>query len=82
MTFDTYTYRIGTCFVCAIEYGDTSGLIPAEERALSRFLASLPGSGHWVWGDEACFSRDEVTGLLGDCVEATLYVPEVAHEPA
>ena len=82
MTFDTYTYRIGTGFICAIEYGDTSSLIPAEERALSRFLASLPGSGHWVWSDEACFSRDEVTGLLGDCVEATLYVPEVAHEPA
>jgi hypothetical protein len=82
MTFETYSYRIAECFVCAIEYDDRSDLLPVEERALSRFLDSLPGSGHWVWGDEPCFSRDEVTGLLADCVEATLYVTEVSHESA
>jgi hypothetical protein len=78
MTFDTYDYRIAEGFVCAIEYGDGSGLLPAEERALSRFLAELPGSGHWA----ACFTQDEVTGRLAQCREATLYVPEVRHASA
>ena len=82
MSFETYSYRIAECFVCAIEYGDHSGLLPVEERALSRFLDSLPGSGHLVWAEEPCFSRDDVTGLLGQCLDATLYVPEVGHEPA
>lgn len=82
MCITAYTYRIAECFACAIEYGDHSGLLPVEERALSRFLNSLPGSGHWVWGDEACFTRDDVTGLLAPCLDATLYVPEVGHEPA
>ena len=82
MTFETYHYRIAECFVCAIEYDDRSGLLPAEERALSRFLDSLPESGHWVWGDEPSFTRDDVTGLLGQCLDATLYVPEVSHESA
>jgi hypothetical protein len=74
--FERYEYRIASHFVCAIEYGDLTGLDDDEEQALAAFLDTLPGSGHWEWGDAASFARDDVVGLWGDCVGAVYLVPE------
>ena len=73
--FTEYTYNICTHYASAIINGDESGLSDEELEGLNDFLDSLEhGPGHWdVSDEEPDFSRDEVSGLMGDCVTFTYY---------
>jgi hypothetical protein len=70
MTFETYHYSIGAHWICAIEYGDMTGLDDAECTALDAFLATLPGPGHWSCAEGQELDIDAVSGMLADCVPA------------
>lgn len=79
MKFTEYEYTIPAHMLCAIEYGDTSGLSDEDEKALDKFLESLP-KGNRVLSFEV-FSEfttsNDVLGRIGcDCVQATLTVME------
>jgi hypothetical protein len=72
------TYTIGSHFVCALEYGDYSGLTDEEENELENFIASLPRGYHvWQWGDSEEFSRCEVSDTMGQCINAVLFVDSI-----
>ena len=75
MLIEYDTYSIAEHWVTAIEYGDMTGLTEKEEKELDLFLGSLPsGPLCWSWGYEAEFSKDAVTGLMANCLEARLWV--------
>ena len=68
-TVTTYEYRISSHFLCAIEYGDDSGLSNREVRELNAFLAHVVaehGAGHWSHGEIDEFGHCEVTGKYGE----------------
>jgi hypothetical protein len=74
------TFNVAQEYVTAIEYGDYSGLEFDDETALEGWYESLPdGIKTWDWTADSAFCRDDVTGLMADCVEATLYL-ENDHE--
>lgn len=68
--FQVQKYMIGQHFVCPLEYGDMTGINDSEESELDQFVAALPGTGHWSWGEQAEFAKCEVSGQMGACVEA------------
>ena len=68
-------YSIASHYVTALENGDYTGLEDHEEEELENFLNTLPRGYHcWQWSEDTQFSKDEVTGLMADCVEGILYV--------
>ena len=68
-------YSIAAHWAPASENGDYSGLSDDEAAQLEDFLATLPrGHQTWQWSDDVDFARDEVSGLMADCVEAVLWV--------
>ena len=71
MNFKKHHFKIAAHWVVAIEYDDVDHLSPEEERVLDRFLKSLPGVGHWSWGDDIEICRDEIGGKLAECVRGT-----------
>ena len=76
MTFDQYSYTIGSHYVCALEYGDMNGLDDNETQAVKDFMSDLPSAhGHWSWGDDEEFAIDDVMGYWGQCVRADFMVP-------
>jgi hypothetical protein len=76
---ETYEYKIPTCFVCPIEYGDMSALEETDIEELNEFLDSMPSKGHgvWSWGDENYFSYSNDVNNLGDEVIDATFVPYV-----
>jgi hypothetical protein len=77
-TFVEHEYTIARHWVCALEYGNYSGL-EAEIKDLEAFLATLPATGGcWDWGtdDDTNFALDEISGLYADCVRAKYLVPQ------
>ena len=75
MLIEYDTYSIAEHWITAIEYGDYSGLEYGEEAELEAFLSSLPcGPLCWSWSHYVAFSRDAISGLMADCVEARLWV--------
>jgi hypothetical protein len=73
--FEPYEFTLAHHWACPIEYGDDSGMSDEESRQLESFLRSVEtdcGPGHWVWPDdeEDNFTRDEITGLRANCVNA------------
>jgi len=74
-----YEYTIPAYMLCAIEYGDTSGLSDSDEKALDDFLESLPkGDRVLSFGTISEFTTsNDVLGFIGcDCVHATLTIFE------
>ena len=75
MKIDYFTYDIEQHWVCAIENGDYTALEDDEVLLLNEFLDGLPKNAlGWHWGDEARFACDEISGLMGQCLEGKLYV--------
>lgn len=77
MKFTEYEYTIPAHMLCAIEYGDTSGLSDQDEKALDKFLESLPkGNRVLSFGTISEFTTsNDVLGYIGcDCVQATLTI--------
>ena len=61
--------------ICAIEYGDTSGLSDSDEKALDKFMESLPTGNRCLSFEvfSEFTSSNDVLGRIGcDCVSATL----------
>ena len=76
MKTDTVTYTVGQHLACFFEYGDASGLDDDEVREAEIMLSTIPENGpegfsfmHTTIGEPVGFDRDEVSGLMGDCVE-------------
>lgn len=74
-TFEPHFYYIGKHWIPVLEYADYSDTTDQEEKQLGAFLGSLPGPGCWDWGDDwdTNFTRDEVSGLMADCVKAVYW---------
>lgn len=69
------TYTIAQHWITAIEYGDETGLTDAESVELSDWLSTLPRGPHtFDYGDSVEFARDEVSGLMADCVTVTVFI--------
>ncbi len=73
---DTVTYNIGQHFACYIEYGDATGLTDEEQQECDIFLSVIPENVpegfefmHTTIGEDVGFDRDEIGGLMGECVE-------------
>jgi hypothetical protein len=73
------TYMVCSAYLCALWYGDYSGLSDDEEQQVNDFVESLPAS-HTLdaAGEGTEFARDEITGLMADCVELNVYTFEEA----
>ena len=63
---------IAECFVCAIEYGDYSGLTDEEEYQLDDWLKNYPYC-IFEYGDYGEFTRCEITGLMATCINVKIY---------
>lgn len=70
---ETYQYRIAEHFICAIEYGDYSGLSDEEQAQLEDFLANVP-SKLFSWGEESHFAKCDVCGLYSQVLDVTVTV--------
>ena len=73
--FTEYNYTIPAHMICAIEYGDTSGLSDSDEKALDKFIDSLPIGNRCLSFEVVSefTSSNDVLGRIGcDCVSATL----------
>ena len=79
---DTYSFAICSAYAPAIINGDYSGLSDSEERLLNNFLEGIVADlGFGIWDiahAESEFARDEVTGLMADCILFFYHVYEVA----
>lgn len=78
-----YDYVLGSQFASAIVNGDYSGLSDQEAEQLDQFIADLPSHYHYKtkkfktldladYNAEPKFSRCEITGLGGDCLNFRL----------
>jgi len=63
---------IAEYFVCAIEYGDYSGLDDKEESQLNEWLENYRYC-IFEYGNREEFERCEITGLMGSCVNVKIY---------
>jgi len=68
---------ICSAFITAIEYGDYSALTDNDIQQLEIFLESMP-EGHktYQYSDSTEFAKDEVSGLMADCVECTIFMDD------
>jgi hypothetical protein len=71
MKFDKEYFNIGSHFICALAYGDYSGLTDDEIQDLECFISELPKSGnsHWDFGDYEELDKCYVSGMLSNCTE-------------
>jgi hypothetical protein len=59
------TYIIPVWAICAIAYGDYTGLSKYDIIGLDAFLESLDEDGFWSWGKDEYFSRENDINSLG-----------------
>lgn len=59
-------------FICAIEYGDMSGLDDKEESQINDWLADYP-SCMFEYGESVEFAKCKITGSIGYCVNVKIY---------
>lgn len=65
------TCTIAEHFICAIEYGDMSGLDDKEESQVNDWLTDYP-SCMFEYSDSTEFAKCEITGLMGNCVNVKI----------
>ena len=71
MRFDTVTAHIAEHWLPALINGDRTGLDDDDIAALDAWEAANPCD-HYSPGVSLGFCRDDVSGLLADCVEVDL----------
>lgn len=79
MEFEVYDFIIPVWAVCAIEYGDFSGLTDEEEAQIEKFLnKNALFNAAFEYGDETFFTyyNDICSKYGADCIEARAYVPK------
>jgi hypothetical protein len=75
MKMDTYEYTVADHWLGAIINGDYSGLTDDEEIQLNDWLdANQEGGAHWGIGDSLGFDKDEISGLMSECVQLIQHV--------
>ena len=71
--YDTVT--IGSHYVCALEYGDYSGLDDKEEGILEQWLKQFKGKYvYFQYSEDSHFERCAIGGLYADCVDCTILI--------
>lgn len=71
MRFNTVTVHLAGHWLPALINGDLSGLNDADCAALDAWEAANPCD-HYSPGVDLGFTRDDISGLLADCVEVDL----------
>jgi len=66
------TCLIAEHFICAIKYGDMSGLNDEEDGLVCDWLDNYPCC-MFEYGDSSEFAKCEITGLMSDCVTVNIY---------
>lgn len=68
------TFSIPSWAVCAIEYGDYSGLSDDEIRQIEDFFEDFPCDKFTIqWGEDEYFSNSPAFGLPCTCIDAEFY---------
>lgn len=67
------TSAICTSYITAIAYGDYTSLSDSDIKLVNDWLAMLPHPNSLHYHDESHFSRDEITGLMADCIDVDIY---------
>jgi len=66
---------IGQYAICAIEYGDFSGVSDEDQENIEAWLADMPeGYKTFQYSDNTEFASDEISGLMADCVEYKIFM--------
>ena len=75
---DHYDYSVPVWAICAIEYGDLSGLEPEDVTNLDEFMDRLPKRIYGIeYGDEPSFTHsNDIHNLGDDCVSMKVFVEE------
>jgi hypothetical protein len=69
MQFDHYTYTVASHYASAIINDDWTGLDDDEAEEVKEWLDSvLQKADHIDIHEDVGFCRDEITGLMADCV--------------
>ena len=68
MKYKQKEFRISQAYVCAIEYGDMSGLEEDEIKLINDFVEEQ-GDGTYEYGEEVYFTRCEINKMMSDCVD-------------
>ena len=75
MKMDSYEYIVAEHWLSAIVNGDYSGLTDSEESDLNAWLDANQESGaYWDTDGHIRFDRDEIGGLMADCVSLIQHV--------
>lgn len=75
MKMDSYEYTVAEHWLSAIVNGDYSGLTDQEESDLNAWLDANQESGaYWDTDGYIRFDRDEIGGLMADCVSLIQHV--------
>ena len=75
MLIEYDSYNISRHYITTIEYGDNSALNDQDETDLDKFMGNLPaGYKCWQYGENADFTRDDISGLMADCIEVKLFM--------
>ena len=73
MLIEYDSFSICQHYITAIEYGDNTALTDQDEIDLDKFMGNLPpGYKCWQYGESAEFTRDDISGLMADCIEVKL----------
>jgi hypothetical protein len=85
--FQTLEYTLPTWAVSALEYGlgddpkSDYNLDDDDIAALKAFQESLPGQGHFSWGQKDDFAHDnDLDGIAGEVIQATWNYREVEKD--
>jgi hypothetical protein len=73
--FDEYSATICKHYITAIEYYDISGLTGSEIKNINEFLDQWPNA-CFEYSEESDFCRDDITGLMADCIEVKIFIPK------
>ena len=69
MKFDYFTYNVASHYASAIINDDWTGLEDDEVAELEAWIDEVSNKvEYWEVMDDSGFCRDEVTGLMADCV--------------
>jgi hypothetical protein len=75
MKTDTYEYTVAEHWLPAIINGDYTGLTDGEEIELNNWLdANQEAGAHWDTDGYISFDKDEIGGLMADCVSLIQHV--------
>lgn len=66
------TVTIAEHWICAIEYGDYSGLDDTEAEDLDAWLEQYP-SCTFSYGESSEFDGCDISGLMATCIEVEIY---------